>query len=244
MIWLRPWPIPFRSVAFVCFDCFAKLYDTSKDRRQSIKDITHITTKRSCYTFRDSRPRTPLFLSSSDKLSIQVYLKVINVFFIEFFYCRRLPLFYSNGPYWPNSGKFDKIAFSLSADHYLLGIMIASPVQQGILVQLTIKLTDISGFVIASKTVPHISNSLLNTVVYFDEPILLTAGQQYIAASLVEAASSFPEMYKSHGGSETITCGNPQLTITFANVPPGEMEDSNGSTVQEGQITFLDFKAA
>ncbi|KAL9981343.1 hypothetical protein ACROYT_G010034 [Oculina patagonica] len=162
----------------------------------------------------------------------------------EFFYCRRLPLFYSNGPYWPNSGKFDKIAFSLSADHYLLGIMIASPVQQGILVQLTIKLTDISGGVIASKTVPHISNSLLNTVVYFDEPILLTAGQQYIAASLVEAASSFPEMYKSHGGSETITCGNPQLTITFANVPPGEMEDSNGSTVQEGQITFLDFKAA
>ncbi|XP_078360937.1 uncharacterized protein LOC144645292 [Oculina patagonica] len=159
------------------------------------------------------------------------------------FYCQRLPSYFPDGPYWPNSGKFDKIAFSLSADHNLLGISIGQTVQLGLPVNLTIKVTDISGGIIASKTIQHTFNSVLTTV-YFDHPILLTAGQQYIAASLVEEATSLPEMIKFGGGSEILTCGNPLLTITFADAPSGEWEDSNKSTVQEGQILYLDFKSA
>lgn len=77
--------------------------------------------------------------------------------------------------------------------------------------------------------------------VYFDQPILLTAGQQYIAASLVEGAS-MPELVRIFDGSAIGTCNNPHLTITFSNVSTEEMVDSNGSTVQEGQIIFMFFK--
>ncbi|XP_078361523.1 uncharacterized protein LOC144645865 [Oculina patagonica] len=154
--------------------------------------------------------------------------------------CLRLPT-WALQTSWPNSGKFDKIAFSINADHFLLGISIGSTIQQGILVQLTIKLTDISGGVIASKTIPHTFNQGIEDLpVYFDQPILLTADQQYIAASQVEGAGN-PETIKSFEGSAVLSC-NPQLTITFSDVPADEMADSNGSTVQEGQISVLYFK--
>ena len=145
-------------------------------------------------------------------------------------------------PYWPNTGKFDKIAFSLSADHKLLGISVGSTAQQGIALTLTIKVSNISGNVIASKTTQHTFGQEIPIYpVLFDQPILLTAGQQYIAASLVEAKASMPELVRSFDGSAIKFC-NPHLTVTFANVPTEEMADSNGSTVQEGQIVFFYFK--
>ncbi len=160
------------------------------------------------------------------------------------FHCLRLPSYYTTPPYWPNTGKFDKIAFSLSADHKFLGIGVGSTVQQGIPVSLTIKVTDISGGIIASKTVQHTFGiSPVYHIVYFDQPILLTANQQYIAASLVEEATSFPDLIQFFDGVAIVGCQNPQLIITFAEVPPGEMADSNGSTVQKGQIFYLEFKA-
>ena len=107
--------------------------------------------------------------------------------------------------------------------------------------QLTINLTDISGSVIASKTIQHTFNRGTEDLpVYFDEPILLTAGQQYIAASQVKGAG-LPNTIRSFDGSAVLSC-KPQLTITFSNVPADEMDDSNKSTVQEGQISYLYFK--
>ncbi|XP_020628365.1 uncharacterized protein LOC110065552 [Orbicella faveolata] len=158
------------------------------------------------------------------------------------FFCLRLPTFSFDPPYSPNTGKFDKIAFSLSANHKLLGIAVGSTAQQGIPVTLTIKVSNISGVAIASKTTQHtFRHGIPDYPVYFDQPILLTAGQQYIAASLVEAEANMSELARSFDGSAIRFC-NPHLTVTFSNVPAEEMADSNGSTVQEGQIIFLYFK--
>jgi len=123
-----------------------------------------------------------------------------------------------------------------------LGIAVGSTAQQGIPVTLTIKVSNISGVVIASKTTQHtFRQGIPDYPVYFDQPILLTPGQQYIAASLVEAEANMPELARSFDGSAIRFC-NPHLTVTFSNVPAEEMADSNGSTVQEGQIIFLYFK--
>ena len=158
------------------------------------------------------------------------------------FSCLRFRSYSFDPPYWPNNGKFDKIAFSLSADHQLLGIAVGSTVQQGISVQLTIKVTNISGGVIASKTIQHtFSQGLPVHPVFFDQPILLTAGERYIAASRVEEATSMPDLVRSSQGSAIKVC-NFQLTVTFSEVPPDEMADSNQSTVQEGRVVFLYFK--
>ena len=122
-----------------------------------------------------------------------------------------------------------------------MGISVGSTAQQGIPVTLTIKVSNISGGVIASTTKQHIfGHGIPDYPVYFDQPILLTASQQYIAASLVEGAN-MPELARSYDGSAIRFC-NPHLTVTFSNVPTEEMADSNGSTVEEGQITFLYFK--
>ena len=181
----------------------------------------------------------------NDKLltffNLNCFLFFFLFLFAGAFSCLRLPTYSFDPPYWPNTGKFDKIAFSLSADHKLLGISVGSTAQQGIPVTLTIKVTNISGVVIASKTMQHtFSQGLPDHPVFFDQPILLTAGQQYIAASLVEEAS-MPELARSFDGSAIRAC-NPHLTVTFSIVPTEEMTDSNGSTVQEGQIIFLYFK--
>jgi len=123
-----------------------------------------------------------------------------------------------------------------------LGIAVGSTAQQGIPVTLTIKVSNISGVAIASKTTQHtFRQGIPDYPVYFDQPILLTAGQQYITASLVEAEANMPELARSFDGSAIRFC-NPHLTVTFSNVPAEEMADSNGSTVQEGQIIFLYFK--
>ena len=122
-----------------------------------------------------------------------------------------------------------------------MGISVGSTAQQGIPVTLTIKVSNISGSVIASKTEQHTFRyGIPDYPVFFDQPILLAAGQQYIAASLVEAAN-MPELARSFDGSAVIVC-NSHLTVTFSNVPTEEMADSNGSTVEEGQIIILYFK--
>ena len=154
----------------------------------------------------------------------------------------RLPTYFLSPPFWANTGKFDKIAFSLSTKHHILGISVTNTVQLNIPVQLTIKLTDLSGTVIASKTKSHtFTDGPIDYAAFFDQPILLTAGQRYIAATLVEGEGMLPEMIYSKNGKEVKIC-NPHLTITFSNVPPGEFADSNQSTVQKGQISFLYFK--
>lgn len=176
-------------------------------------------------------------------LKFQLFASLFCLCFVftEAFSCLRLPTYSFNPPYWPNTGKFDKISFSLSADHKLLGFSVGSTAQQGIPVTLTIKVSNISGGVIASKTKQHTFRyGIPDYPVFFDQPILLAAGQQYIAASLVEAAS-MPELARSFDGSAIKVC-NSYLTVTFSNVPAEEMADSNGSTVEEGQIIFLYFK--
>ena len=151
----------------------------------------------------------------------------------------RLPTHVTFPPYWANTGKFDKIAFSLSTNHHILGISVTNTVQLNIPVHLTIKLTDLSGTVIASKTKSHtFTDGPIDYPVFFDQPILLTAGQQYIAAALVEGEGMLPEMIYSEDGKEVTIC-NPHLNITFSNVPPGEFADSNNSTVEKGQISLL-----
>lgn len=180
----------------------------------------------------------PLIINCNCLLLCFLYLWA---FFAGSFFCLRLPTYSFDPPHWPNTGKFDKIAFSLSADHKLLGISVGSTAQQGIPVTLTIKVSNISGDVIASKTTQHIFRyGIPNYPVYFDQPILLTANEQYIAASLVEGAN-IPELARNYDGSAIRFC-NPHLTVTFSDVPTEEMADSNGSTVQEGQIIFLYFK--
>ena len=155
----------------------------------------------------------------------------------------RLGLFSSSGPHWPTTGKFDKIAFSLSASQYLLGITACATVDHGIPVDITIKVTDISGSDIASKSMPYtFARNQPYFIVYFDEPIFLAAGQQYIAATLVEAPT-MPLLLRFYGGSSVVTCTNPHVTVTFSNVPANEMADSNGSTVSEGLIPHMDFKS-
>lgn len=191
---------------------------------------------------RDSLPKITCCIGNNKLLTFCFFVFYIYViFFAEYFFCLRLPLFSFDPPHWPNIGKFDKIAFSLSADSKLLGISVGSTAQQGIPVTLTIKVSNISGGVIASKTAQHIfRHGIPDYPVYFDQPILLTTNQQYIAASLVQGAN-MPELARSFDGSAIIFC-NPHLTVTFSNVPAEEMADSNGSTVQEGQIIFLYFK--
>ena len=153
----------------------------------------------------------------------------------------RLLTYSFHPPHWPNTGKFDKIAFSLSAEHKLLGIAVGSTAQQGIPVTLTIKVSNISGGVIASKTTQHtFGQGIPAHAVFFDQPLLLVADKQYTAASLVKGAN-MPELARVFDGSPIRVC-NPQLTVTFSNVPTKEMADSNGSTVQEGQTIFLYFK--
>lgn len=195
--------------------------------------------------FCDSQPKIPCRIVN-DKLltfcSLNCFFFSLYLSFAGAFFCLRLFKYSFDPPYWPNTGKFDKIAFSLSVDHKLLGISVGSTAQQGIPVTLTIKVTNISGGVIASKSTQHtFGQQIPDHPVYFDQPILLTAGQQYIAASLVEGAS-MPELVRIFDGSAIGACNNPHLTITFSNVSTEEMVDSNGSTVQEGQIIFMFFK--
>jgi len=106
-------------------------------------------------------------------------------------------------PHWPNTGKFDKIALSLSANHKLLRIADGSTPQQGIPVTLTIKVSNILGGVIASRTTQHtFGQEIPAHSAFFYQPILLVTDKQYIAAFLVEGAN-MPELARNFDGSPT-----------------------------------------
>lgn len=146
----------------------------------------------------------------------------------------------SNPPHWPNTGKYDKIAFKLSTDHHILGIRVGSTDPERINVQITARLTNTTGGVLAIKTKQHSYDSFASHLVLFDEPYLLTADQQYIAATLVEAPGNV-RLRKYIEGESTAQCG--AMIATFSNVSPEEMADSNGSTVPRGRVPGVFLRA-
>lgn len=134
------------------------------------------------------------------------------------------------------------MAFSVSADHYLVGIIAGSTIQQNINVQITVKLTDISGNLIASASGNH-AFTTSGVYVYFDRPYRITAGQRYIAATLVYTPpSTYPPLIHFVNIVTSTQCGPRVMTVTFSNVPQAEMDDSNGSTVEKGRVSSLVFK--
>lgn len=160
------------------------------------------------------------------------------------FICGRSFTYTKFPPYWPNTGKFDKIAFTISTDHYIVGIVAGSPIQWNMNVYVSVKLTDIAGNSIATASITHAFKTSL-VYVFFDRPYRITAGQQYIAATRVYIPpSSYPPLITYVKTVTSTQCGpsGHMMTVTFSNVPPAEMDDSNGSTVEKGRATKLVFK--
>ena len=158
--------------------------------------------------------------------------------------CARSYTYTKSQPYWPNTGKFDKIAFTISADHYIIGITAGSPIQWYKNVYVTVKLTDIEGNLIADASVYHaFKTSFVH--VFFDRPYRIIAGQQYIAATRVYIPpSTYPPLITYIKTVTSRQCGpsGDTMTVTFSNVPQDEMDDSNGSTVEKGRATKVIFK--
>ncbi|XP_022808679.1 neurogenic locus notch homolog protein 1-like [Stylophora pistillata] len=156
---------------------------------------------------------------------------------LESFNCWRSTVS-NNYPTWPVTGKFDKIAFSLSADHYVLGIRVGSTSPERVDVTVTVKITHSDGCVIVTKTISHRFPDWTSDPVFFDQAVLLTAGQQYIAASHVAAPNyNYFSLRKYKEGASSVQCGG--ITVTFSKVSPAEFADSNGSNVLEGRVPAL-----
>lgn len=108
---------------------------------------------------------------------------------IAYFRCGRATKYTKSQPYWPNTGKFDKVAFSISVDHYVIGMTVGSTIQSNVTVQISIKLTDTVENLIANKSSQYAFTISNFVVLFFDRPYRITAGQQYIAATLVYAST-------------------------------------------------------
>ena len=137
---------------------------------------------------------------------------------------------------WPITDKFDKIAFTLSADHYVLGVRVGSTFPERVDVTVTIKITHSDGVLIVTKTVQRRFPDWTSDPIYFDQAVLLSGGQQYIAASLVEAPY-YVSLRKYEEGESTVQCSG--LIVTFSTVSYAEFADSNGSNVLEGRVPAL-----
>ena len=170
-----------------------------------------------------------------------------NIFILNLFYTSTGDFKCERGAYdiygqsWPNTGKFDKIAFSVSDDVYIIGIIVASTVDF-INVQITAKLTDIAGNVLATTST---YGAFLSAGLYmfFDQPYRITAGQQYIAATQVyDPPSSYPSLIQVTNTVSSTQCGPNAMTVTFSTVPQAQLDDSNGSTVNKGRVPKLVFK--
>ena len=148
-----------------------------------------------------------------------------------------------SGRQWLNNGKFDKIAFSISEDHYIVGVVVGPTFQADIPVTMTVKVTDIAGKLIVMASRDYTFKGVELQTVLFDRANRITAGQQYIAATMVYALpSTYPSLLTFVRTVTSTQCGPVNMTVTFSNVPQAEMDDSNGSTVDEGRVPRLIFK--
>lgn len=111
-----------------------------------------------------------------------------------------------------------------------------STVPEFVNVKITVKITNAAGSAIVSKTIHYTFTTWTSTAIFFDQAILLTAGKQYIAASLFEAPS-FVSLRPYTDGEPTSQCGG--ITVTFSKVSSAEFADSNGSTVMKGRVPGL-----
>ena len=142
----------------------------------------------------------------------------VHHFLTAYFWCQRTN-FYHPDTFWLNQGKFDKITFSISSDHYIIGVIEGATFTPGISVIVTINLTDTG------------------------KPYRLTAGQDYIAATMVYVPpSTYPPLLKYVNAVNLTQCGPGNITVMFSSASKEEMDDSNGSTVDEGRVPALILK--
>lgn len=110
----------------------------------------------------------------------------------------------------------------------------------GMSVIVTINLTDTQGNLIATASRRHTFEGVEYLNVFFDRPYRLTAGQDYIAATMVYVPpSTYPPLLKYVDAVNLIQCGPGNMIVKFSSASKEEMDDSNGSTVDEGRVPAL-----
>lgn len=113
----------------------------------------------------------------------------------------------------------------------------------GISVIVTINVTDTLGNLIATASRNHTFEGVEYLNVFFDQPYRLTAGQNYIAATMVYVPpSTYPPLLKYVNAVNLTQCGPGNMTVMFSSASKEEMDDSNGSTVDEGRVPALILK--
>lgn len=104
----------------------------------------------------------------------------------------------------------------------------------------TISLTDTRGNLIATASRNHTFEGVEYLNVFFDQPYRLKAGQDYIAATMVYVPYS--PLLKYVNAVNLTQCGPGNMTVIFSSASKQEMDDSNGSTVDEGRVPALILK--
>ena len=90
---------------------------------------------------------------------------------------------------------------------------------------------------IATASLNHTFEGVEYLNVFFDQPYRLTAGQDYIAATMVYVPpSTYPPLLKYVNAVNLTQCGPGNITVMFSSASKEEMDDSNGSTVDEGRV--------
>ena len=101
----------------------------------------------------------------------------------------------------------------------------------------TISLTDTRGNLIATASRNHTFEGVEYLNVFFDQPYRLKAGQDYIAATMVSVPpSTYSPLLKYVNAVNLTQCGPGNMTVIFSSASKQEMDDSNGSTVDEGRV--------
>ena len=95
---------------------------------------------------------------------------------------------------------------------------------------LTINLTDTQGNLIATASRNHTFEGVEYLNVFFDQPYRLTAGQDYIAATMVYVPpATYPPFLKYVKAINLTQCGPGNTTVIFSSASKQETDDSNGS---------------